>query len=258
MLSDARELKKKAGIEDGRKQATPVAGSASSSFEEPSGGAPPGLNRRLARTKTAPASSLPKVPEELPEVGKSKTEVIPPPPGLSLPTSDSLVVQTQVDGDVEVARIEWRIDNVKTKFKDCIGRPLVSPQFEAAGLSELRLMVSPNLGLDVSGLPMREQKSRYEARIAEGPLSGALKFKVVTSFGDKLVIRFKLFVGDVVQGPLEHDFADHIIHGADFSNNWLDSLKSGSLVVGVEILTVQGANPSAAAAAVAAATTAKA
>lgn len=77
---------------------------------------------------------------------------------------------------------------------------MVSPQFEAGGLPELRLLarhllyggmhseVFPNLG-DLEGLTMREQKSRYEAqhkeavpemgqvRFAEGPLSGALKFK---------------------------------------------------------------------------------
>lgn len=251
MLNDARELKKKVGMEDNRKQAGVPGGGTPSSHEESADGVPPdGLNRRLSRTKTAPpAALLPRVPEEQPLIAKSKTEAIPPPPGLSLPVPDSLIVQKkEVDG-AEIARVDWRIDNVKAKFKDCVGRPLVSPQFEAAGLSELRLMVSPNLGLDVSGLTMREQKSRYEARIAEGPLSGTLKFKVVTNFGDKLVIRFKLFVGDIVQGPLEHNFADHIIHGVDFGNNWLDLMRGGSLVVGVEILTVQGASPSAAAAA---------
>jgi len=248
MLNETRELKKKVGIEDGRKQAAASgmqAFGASGTGEEPA----EGLNRRATRTKTAPpmASMLPRVPEEQPLLAKSKTEAIPPPPGLTLPVPDSLIVQTkEVDG-AEVARVEWRIDNMKAKFKDHVGRPLVSPQFEAAGLTELRLMVLPNLGMDVAGLTMREQKSRYEARIAEGPLCGALKFKVVTSLGDKLVIKFKLFVGDIVKGPVEHDFADHIIHGLDFNNDWLDSMKSGSLVVGVEILEVQGAPPSAAA-----------
>lgn len=257
MLSETRELKKKVGIDEARKQATPVASAslhkgaieALTALEQESDAGPPGLARRASRTKTAPASaSLPRVPEDTPLVGKSQTEKIPPPPGLMLPVPDSLAVQTkEVDG-LEAVRVEWRIDNVKAKFKDCIGRPLVSPQFEAAGLAELRLMVSPNLGIDVSGLTMREHKSRYEARIAEGPLAGALKFKVVTNFGDsKLVIRFNLFVGDVLQGPLEHNFADHIIHGADFNHNWLDQMKNGSLVVGVEMLAVQGDSPAVAA-----------
>lgn len=250
MLNDVRDLRKKVGGEDDRKQAAgkpePPAG-----LEEPPDGAPPGLGRRLNRTKTAPPSAvLARVPEEQPLLAKSKTDKIPPPPGLALqPMSDSLTVQTKEEDGVEIARIEWRIDNVKAKFKDCVGRPLVSPQFEAGGLSELRLMVSPNLGLDTGGLTMREQKSRYEARIAEGPLSGALKFKVVTNnFPDKLDIKFKLFVGEIYQGPIEHDFADHIIHGVDFKNNWLDQMSSGALVVGVEVLTVRGASPSVAAA----------
>ncbi|CAE7650216.1 unnamed protein product [Symbiodinium sp. CCMP2592] len=69
---------------------------------------------------------------------------------------------------------------------------------EAGGLPELRLMVFPNLG-DLDGLTMREQKARYEARFAEGPVSGAIKFKVVTETGSRLEIKFNLFIGDVVQ-----------------------------------------------------------
>jgi len=248
MLSETRELQKKVGPVDTRKQAGQMATKSSEApaVMEESGDGPPGLGaaRRSNRLKTAPPSPLPRVPEEQPLLGKSQTERIPPPPGLSLPQGqpmpESLVVQPkEVDGH-QVARVEWRIDNVKVKFKDCVGRPLVSPQFEALGLTELRLMVFPNLGVDISGLTMREQKSRYEACIAEGPLSGAVKFKVVTNLGDRLIIRFNLFVGTLVQGPIEHNFADHIIHGVEFKDNWIDQIKNGSLVVGVEMLSVQG------------------
>lgn len=234
LLGDARELRKRVA-KGGAQEAPP---------EEPADGAPPGLSRRPQRTKTAPvgglAAGLARVPEETPLLGRAQADRIPPPPGLAPPTlPDSLVVQTkEVDG-AKVARAEWRIDNVKAKFKEAVGRPLVSPQFEVGGLSELRLMVSPDLGLE-QGLTMREQKSRYEARMAEGPVSGTLKFKVVTNLGDKLSIRFKLFVGEVCQGPVEHDFADHIIHGVEFKNNWLEQMSNGALVVGVEVLAVQG------------------
>jgi len=237
MLSETRDLQKKLSSLAGKACDAPAV------FEEPAEVPPSfGAARRGSRLKTAPPMTLPRVPEEQALLGRSmsQTEVIPPPPGLSLPVLESLTVQTREVGGTEVTRVEWRIDNVKAKFKDCVGRPLVSPQFEAGGLPELRLMVFPNLGLDVGGLTMREQKSRYEARIAEGPLSGALKFKVVTNFGDKLVISFNLFVGDILRGPIEHNFADHIIHGVDFNNNWLEQIKNGSLVVGVEMLIVQG------------------
>lgn len=264
MLSDARELKKKVSWSSGppvsaaadqKAAVAPVTGAAAIKvpaspeapqvFEEHADCGPPGLTRRAARTKTAPSSTLARIVEEQSSlVAKSSSEKIPPPPGLSLPSDglgqlkDSLTVQVkEVDG-VEVSHAEWRIDNAKAKFKDCVGRPLVSPQFDAGGLSELRLMVSPNLGIDVSGLTMREQKSRYEARLAEGPLSGALQLKVVTSNGDK--IRFSLFVGEISEGPLEYDFRDHIIHGADFNSNWLDQMKGGSLIVGVDLYLSQG------------------
>jgi len=251
MLGETRDLQRKVGLAEARKHASPTAATAFEApavMKEPADG-PPGLGaaRRTSRLKTAPSSktappsSLPRVPEEQLVSGKSQTDKIPPPPGLGLPLPESLVaLPKEVDGR-EITRVEWRIDNVKAKFRDCgHQRPLVSPQFEAGGLSELRLMVFPNLGLGVSGLTMREQKSRYEARIAEGPLSGALKFKVVTNFSDRLVIAFNLFVGGMVQGPIEHNFAEHIIHGLDFKDNWIDQMKNGSLVVGVEVLTVHG------------------
>jgi len=144
----------------------------------------------------------------------------------------------EIDG-ISACRVEWRIDSIKTKFKDCLGRPLVSPQFEAGGLPELRLLVFPNLS-DLDGLTMREQKARYEARFAEGPVSGSVKFKVVAEAGDGLEIKFNLFIGDVVQGPLVHNFADHVIAGFDFSHNWLDSMTAGSLTIGVEVIEING------------------
>uniref|UniRef100_A0A7S4TB36 Uncharacterized protein n=1 Tax=Alexandrium monilatum TaxID=311494 RepID=A0A7S4TB36_9DINO len=245
MLSETRDLQRKAGLVEARRQASPTAAKALEApavIEEPAEGPPgPGAARRPSRLKTASPSSLPRVPEEQLVSGKSQTDKIPPPPGLGLPLPESLVALPKEADGREITRVEWRIDNVKAKFRDCgHQRPLVSPQFEAGGLSELRLMVFPNLGLGVSGLTMREQKSRYEARIAEGPLSGALKFKVVTSCSDRLVIAFNLFVGGMVQGPIEHNFAEHIIHGLDFKDNWIDQMKNGSLVVGVEVLTVHG------------------
>lgn len=196
-------------------------------------------SRRSSRSKTVPVGNLlAQVPEGKPLLTKAAIEKRFPPPGVALP--ESLSVQSKdIDGQ-EVTRVEWRIDNVKSKFKESLGRPLVSPQFEVGDLSELRLMVLPNVGLDISGLTMREQKSRFEARLADGPLSGMLKFKVVTELNCPLVIKFNLFVGEVIQGPFEHDFADHVIRGQEFSNDWLEQVLGGSLTVGVEVVTING------------------
>eukprot|EP00439_Symbiodinium_sp_Y106_P022571 s359_g2.t2 len=228
MLAETKQLQKLAGCEE-------ATGSVSFDLEDPE----PGVSRRGSRCKTVPAQTLPLVPEGQPLVSKSRTERLMAPPGLSLPLPESLSVKAkEIDGK-SASRVEWRIDSIKTKFKDCLGRPLVSPQFEAGGLPELRLMVFPNLG-DLDGLTMREQKARYEARFAEGPVSGAIKFKVVTETGSRLEIKFNLFIGDVVQGPLVHNFADHVIAGFEFSNNWLDSVAVGSLLVGVEVIEING------------------
>ncbi|CAL1140277.1 unnamed protein product [Cladocopium goreaui] len=218
------------------KQMQQIAGCESKASEEPEETVP--TMRRGIRSKTVPAGNLPQVPEGGP-LRSFTSERLCPPPGLALPVPESLSVKTKDIDGVAACRIEWRIDGIKTKFKDCLVRPLVSPQFEAAGLPELRLLVFPNLG-DLDGLTMREQKSRYEVRFAEGPLSGSVKFKVVTETGGRLDIKFNLFIGDVVQGPLAHNFADHVMAGFDFSNNWLESSAVGSLTIGVEVIEVNG------------------
>lgn len=183
----------------------------------------------------------------------AKSTSLTPPPGLqaatfSLPELPQLVVtEEQVEGR-SVHVIKWRIDRVETKFRDCIGRPLVSQPFEVKdkmNLPELRLMVSPNIGENVNSMTMKEQKSRYEAVISDGPLTGALKLKVVNNFGDRLMITFNLFVGSQKKGPLTHDFADSIIHVCDFDSDWLKEFENGSLLVGVEILGLnEDASPS--------------
>jgi len=235
MLNETFYLQRRAGMNTDNKKQVPVAVAEAPEprvrVDEEPAEPPPGLGtaRRSARIKTAPPS-LPRVPEDQEVRSKGSADDISPPPGLGPLLPESLSVhQVEVDGK-KTSRVEWRIDNAKAKFKDYVGRPLVSPLFEAAGLPELRLMVNLNLGLDGTGLSMREQKSRYEARIAEGPLNGSLKLKVGTNFGDKLVISFTLFVGGVVRGPLERNFQEHVMHGEVFDNNWLDEIKSGALV----------------------------
>lgn len=257
MLFESREMRKHLGIDAGAAevQKVHVAPLAPGLVEAIDAADPVAVGRKGSRTKTAPPPSLPTSASGVDSgsgsgaaspaaatvsrrVAKATTERILPPPGLSMPLPESLAVTRRVVDGADVSRVEWRIDNAKAKFKDCVGRPLVSPPFEVAGLEDCRLMVAPSLGLDVSGLSMREQKSKYEARIAEGPLNGVLKFKVVTSGGEELVVKFSLFVGSVSKGPLTHDFAEHIIQGAEFPSDWLDELQGAALVVGVEVLGV--------------------
>ncbi|CAJ1364995.1 unnamed protein product [Effrenium voratum] len=250
MLAETKHLQQLAGCEENTKAQQLTVGRAydTESIQDTIASLGPG--RRGSRCKTVPADQLPQVPEGRdegqPVLQKSYTERLLAPPGLSLPVSENLLVKPKEINGVSASRVEWRIDSIKAKFKDCLVRPLVSPQFEAGGLPELRLLVFPNLG-DLDGLTMREQKSRYEVRFAEGPLSGAIKFKVVTDTGDRLDIKFNLFIGDVIQGPLTHNFADHVIAGADFGDNWLDFVTAGSLTVGVEVIEINGIGAEAAA-----------
>lgn len=243
MLKEAQEWRRAA--EEAKRAGPTTPGAAAAALPEgaaeddEAAPAPPKLP--LVRGKTAPA------PASSPTIVPTPKGTMTPPPGLlqsSMSFSSELpqlvVNKKEVDGKT-VHEVKWRIDRVETKFRDCVGRPLVSQPFEVTdkvNLPELRLMVFPNLGLDVSGLTMKEQKSRYEALINEGPLTGALKLKVVTNFGERLVIKFNLHVGSFSEGPLQHDFADRIIHGCEFNSNWLKEFENGSLTVGVEILGV--------------------
>eukprot|EP00747_Dinoflagellata_sp_TGD_P165104 gnl/TRDRNA2_/TRDRNA2_185953_c0_seq1.p1 gnl/TRDRNA2_/TRDRNA2_185953_c0~~gnl/TRDRNA2_/TRDRNA2_185953_c0_seq1.p1 ORF type:complete len:321 (+),score=63.04 gnl/TRDRNA2_/TRDRNA2_185953_c0_seq1:68-1030(+) len=222
LLSEAKEMRQK--VDTTGPQAVPAQLSAK---QPASPAAPPPMP--MVRARTEPA-------------GPTKEHPLSPPPGLmpvhplSQPESPSIKI-LPAEGS-NATRVEWRIDNVKSKFKDVAGRSLVSPKFEARG-ADLILMVYPNLGENNSNLTTREQKSQYEAQLANGPLTGAVKLKVVAGCGEKLVIAFKLFVGSVVQELLIHNFAEQSVHGKDFTNNWLDQVENASLVVGVELHNVE-------------------
>eukprot|EP00927_Polykrikos_kofoidii_P006867 TRINITY_DN12792_c0_g1_i1.p1 TRINITY_DN12792_c0_g1~~TRINITY_DN12792_c0_g1_i1.p1 ORF type:complete len:449 (-),score=84.82 TRINITY_DN12792_c0_g1_i1:347-1693(-) len=266
---------------------------------------PPAAPATAASTRQTPVSTAkapvpaakPTEPAEVPPRGvvsadsrkasrrKVVSDDLSPPPGLGWPgpplsavstpaspflSQEAITVWEKADCPVGVvARVEWRVDNVLAKFRECVGRPLVSQPFDMVGLSDCRIMVSPNLGADASGLSSREQRGKYEARLqardkagriprdllsqrpqlsrieallSDGPLSGNLKFKVVSSVGDENKMRFSFFVGSVVEGPLSHDFAEHVLCGVDFTNNWLDQLQGSpaALIVGVEIFEMPG------------------
>jgi len=173
---------------------------------------------------------------------------ITPPPGLgmdqshfAMPSEQLTVTTEEVDGGRKHI-VKWRIDRVEQKLRESIGRSLVSQAFpveeDTVKLSELRLMVTPSLGLDGGSTTMKAEKARYEAKVKERNLTGSVKLKVVNNFDDSLNVTFSLFAGSEKQGPLEHNFADRIMFGCDFTNNWLQDAENGVLVVGVEILSI--------------------
>lgn len=192
---------------------------------------PPGPPPGLEGVVIAPQGILP--PPEFPTRSQSA------PPEAS---PESITIQyIEVDGQ-NCPRIEWRIENVRMKLRSCAGKPLVSPPFEAQSLSltNLRLMVFPGAEPGRQSLRTREQKSKYEDMITNGPLHGALKFKV-TSAGQQSVLKFNLFVGKSKKVTLVHNFAEHVVQGCDdFKVNWLEQVEgNGSLIVGVELLDAQ-------------------
>mmetsp|Transcript_36752 Transcript_36752/g.84847 ORF Transcript_36752/g.84847 Transcript_36752/m.84847 type:complete len:331 (-) Transcript_36752:170-1162(-) len=218
------------------------------------------LERTSARAKTLPASQL------------LITDT--PPPGLQLPpkqdslgavslhapslssgvstysnmTSASIVsddgghlegVQlsnVSVDG-LDLERAEWRIGQLSQKLKGCMGRALVSPPFNAAGLEELRLMVFPEGKESTKGPRSKRQRELYNKKVNEGPLEGCLKLKVPIC-PNELELQYFLKVGNSRKGPFKRNFAESTVSGCDnFDVDWLTQLApDSSLTVCVEFV----------------------
>lgn len=146
------------------------------------------------------------------------------------------VSNTMVDG-VMCERAEWRIGQLSTKLRGCMGRALVSSPFSAAGLQDIRFMVCAD-GKDVTKGPRsRRQKELYTKKVMDGPLDGCLKLKVSSSPAT-LVLNYYLKVGNHRRGPFRHNFSESTVCGCDdFGVDWLKQLEAdNSLVVSVEIL----------------------
>merc|ERR1719343_1473602 len=75
----------------------------------------------------------------------------------------------------------WRIDSLSSKLRSSRGSPLLSPVFEMAGLSNLRLMFAPGeewLDLAAAAASRRQRYRREKANGAQDSRSfGALKLK---------------------------------------------------------------------------------
>ncbi|CAK0824136.1 unnamed protein product [Prorocentrum cordatum] len=137
---------------------------------------------------------------------------------------------------------EWRISRLSEKLKGCMGKNLVSPAFEAAGLKDLRLMVVPD-GKDVARgqKGTKRQKEAYAKKVSEGPLEGCLKFKV-PECPEPGVVEYSLKVGGVTKGPFRHNFVDTSVNGCDdFGIDWLREVEpDNSLTVSVVIFRGPG------------------
>lgn len=170
-------------------------------------------------------------------------------PSQTVPQNGVTINAAEVDSQ-PCTRAEWQIRNLRSKLRGGFGRALVSPPFEACGLSNLRLMFVPSRpeeeevqDAEAGGKVMprgKMLKDKYVSMVNQGPLRGTLKLKAGGP-EDMLAMRFNLTVGSVRRGPFFYDFAEHSLHGSDdFGTNWLEhaDAKTGCLTLGVEIIHV--------------------
>lgn len=137
--------------------------------------------------------------------------------------------------DTNEYRLTWRLE--KSKFRECVNRPLVSQHITIQG-KELKLMISLGNESEIDGQSARDVKATMEKLVRDGPLTGSVKLKAVADNGGKLLMKFKLFVGSIVQDIVEHDFGDRVTFESKFESDWLKEFIDGTLVIGCDILSI--------------------
>mmetsp|Transcript_66935 Transcript_66935/g.105937 ORF Transcript_66935/g.105937 Transcript_66935/m.105937 type:complete len:389 (-) Transcript_66935:159-1325(-) len=189
---------------------------------------PPGLLGRPDTTIVAPVAPGPV--QRSPPLAIVATHA---PQGMS-------ICSAEVDG-APCTRVEWKIDDFSGKLQASMGRPVVSPAFDACGLSNLRLMVFPDARDAVKSARSHERKSLYANMVKKGPLYGSLKLKT-DGLELPTVMTFSMLVGNVRAGPHVYDFSEQAVCGlADFGVDWLQQVEkaSGALRVSIEIFEVR-------------------
>lgn len=153
---------------------------------------------------------------------------------------EGLKVSSEVMDGVERWRAEWRIGNLSAKLRGCMGRALVSSSFEALGLEDLRLMISPDGKEAAQGPRNRKHKELYTKKITEGPLDACLKLKV-PNCPAACELEFSLTVGHLQRGPFRHNFMESTVSECGDFGDWLLQLETDkSLTVAVELQRVAG------------------
>jgi len=134
--------------------------------------------------------------------------------------------------------VGWCIEDLGSKLRASMGRPLVSPPFSVGGLCNLRFIVCPDARDLVKNARSRDRKGVYATMIKKGPLYGSLKLKA-DCLEVAASLSFYLTVGSVRCGPFTYDFSESAIHGCDdFDVDWLQQIDAGTgnLSVSAEIL----------------------
>jgi len=147
------------------------------------------------------------------------------------------IAATEVEGRA-CKMVSWSIEDLRSKLRDSMGRPLVSPPFSVSGLCNLRFIVFPDARDLVRNARSRERKGVYANMIKKGPLYGSLKLKA-DCLEVAASLSFYLTVGSVRRGPFTYDFSESAIHGCDdFDVDWLQQIEAGTgnLCVSAEIV----------------------
>jgi hypothetical protein len=120
---------------------------------------------------------------------------------------------------------EWLIQNVYFKLKVSSGYALISPPLELGDLPGVRLHFSPGEGWAASAPGRRCKKlaAKVDGRSAKCSIS--LK---IGDIGCSRVLKFKVFIGNLQQGPFECSFAEKVVQDFELDLDWHKHLEAGS------------------------------
>lgn len=138
----------------------------------------------------------------------------------------------------------WKVEQIRRRLRQKLGKPLVSPCYSFGPLSDIRLLLFPKFANDkVDGAHGKNQRSRYLKMVNQGPLTCELKLKIPCP--DATTVKFFVtLVGaknSFREGPFECNFADKTVHGfGQFDMNWLSEVctRTDSLVIELDIVEI--------------------
>lgn len=178
---------------------------------------------------TTPSTSASSSPKHVVATAFRPPPGLPPPP-LQLPRPAVQPIAAELGEGPR--SVEWCIWSVTSKLRVSAGFPLISPQLQLGGLSDLRVHFSPG---DAWMAERRSQKQRSKrsaqesqtgCALLQGAPHGSLKFKL-GELEERRSVRLFLWIGSHRQGPFECSFTERGVPECVLEVDWRQQLEEG-------------------------------
>lgn len=160
-----------------------------------------------------------------------------PPPGLPPPAevgrnAPQRLLSTLPSEDAPSA--EWRIMKIFSRLRVSAGFALVSPPLQLGDLSDVRLTFFAGEGWAASARNPKQRKAIGGKQDSSQNGSISVKFGHA---GDRQIVKFRLFVGAMPQGPFECNLEERSVHEFNLTIDWRKHLETGSLPLLLQLVS---------------------